>query len=69
MAPQLARGLGLVRAASFVTGSWLIGALLMCIAAFGARTATFPYDLPLGLVATLVGAPWLFLTLLRRTAA
>jgi len=69
MAPQLARSLGLVRAASFVTGSWLIGALLMCIAAFGARTATFPYDLPLGLVATLVGAPWLFLTLLRRTAA
>jgi ABC-type Fe3+-siderophore transport system permease subunit len=69
MAPQLARSLGLVRAAPFVAGSWLIGALLMVLAAFFARTASFPYDLPLGLVATLVGAPWLFLTLLRRTAA
>lgn len=69
MAPQLARSLGLVRAAPFVIGSWLIGALLMVLAAFGARTATFPYDLPLGLVATLVGGPWLFLTLSRRTAA
>lgn len=69
MAPQIARSLGLVRAAAFVTGSWLIGALLMVLAAFGARTMTFPYDLPLGLVATLVGAPWLFLTLMRRPAA
>jgi ABC-type Fe3+-siderophore transport system permease subunit len=69
MAPQLARSLGLVCAAPFVAGSWLIGGLLMVLAAFFARTASFPYDLPLGLVATLVGAPWLFLTLLRRTAA
>ena len=69
MAPQIARSLGLVRALPFVAGTWLIGALLMVLAAFGARTATFPYDLPLGLVATLVGAPWLFLTLMKRTAA
>lgn len=69
MAPQLARSLGLVRPLPFAVGSWLIGALLMVLAAFGARTLTFPYDLPLGLVATLIGAPWLFLTLIRRTAA
>ncbi len=68
MAPHVARGLGLVRAAPFVAGSWLIGALLMVLAAFGARTLAFPYDLPLGLVATLIGAPWLFVTLMKRTA-
>jgi ABC-type Fe3+-siderophore transport system permease subunit len=67
MAPHVARGLGLVRAAPFVAGSWLIGALLMVLAAFGARTLAFPYDLPLGLVATLIGAPWLLVTLMKRT--
>lgn len=69
MAPHLARSLGLLRPIPFVLGSWLIGALLMVLAAFGARTASAPYDLPLGLCATLIGAPWLFALLLRRTAA
>ncbi|RWR05215.1 Fe(3+)-hydroxamate ABC transporter permease FhuB [Paenirhodobacter populi] len=67
MAPHLARSLGLVRAAPFVIASWLIGALLMVIAAFGARTAGYPYDLPLGLFATLIGTPWLFVLLLKRS--
>lgn len=67
MAPHLARSLGLVRAAPFVAASWLIGALLMVVAAFGARTAAYPYDLPLGLFATLIGTPWLFLLLLKRS--
>lgn len=69
MAPHLARSLGLARAAPFAAGSWLIGALLMVLAAFGARTAAFPYDLPLGLVASLIGVPWLLLVLLRKTRA
>lgn len=69
MAPHLARSLGLARAAPFAAGSWLLGALLMVLAAFGARTAAFPYDLPLGLVASLIGAPWLLLVLLRKTRA
>ncbi len=69
MAPHLARALGLARAVPFCTGSWLLGALLMVIAAFGARTASFPYDLPLGLFATLIGTPWLFALLMKRTAA
>jgi iron complex transport system permease protein len=69
MAPHLARSLGLVRAAPFVAGSWLIGGGLMVLAAFGARTASYPYDLPLGLFATLIGAPWLFVMLLRRTGS
>ena len=67
MAPHLARMLGLVRPRAFVAASWLIGALLMVLAGFGARTASYPYDLPLGLFATLIGAPWLFVLLLRKT--
>lgn len=67
MAPHLARSLGLVQARHFVAGSWLIGAGLMTLAAFGARTASYPYDLPMGLFATLIGAPWLFVHLMRRT--
>lgn len=69
MAPHIARSLGLARPVAFLTGSWLCGAALMVLAAFGARTLTYPYDLPLGLIATLVGAPWLFLALIRRSRA
>ena len=69
MAPHLARSLGLARPRAFVTASWLIGALLMVLAAFAARTATTPYDLPLGLCATMIGAPWLFVLLLKREQA
>jgi ferric hydroxamate transport system permease protein len=65
MAPHIARSLGLLRAAPFLAASWLTGAALMIAAAFGARTLSYPYDLPLGLFATLIGAPWLFATLLR----
>lgn len=69
MAPHLARAMGLARAVPFCAGAWLLGALLMLLAAFGARTASYPYDLPLGLFATLVGTPWLFVLLMKRTAA
>lgn len=69
MAPHLARSLGLLRPVPFVAGSWLIGAALMVLAAFGARTAAAPYDLPLGLCATLIGAPWLFGLLLGKGRA
>ena len=34
---------------------------------FGARMAGFPYELPLGLFATLLGAPWLLFLLMRTT--
>lgn len=69
MAPHLARAMGLARAVPFCTGSWLLGAVLMLLAAFGARTASYPYDLPLGLFATLIGTPWLFILLMKRTSA
>ena len=38
----------------------------MTVADAGARFATFPYDLPLGLFATLIGTPWLLLLMMRR---
>ncbi|MBR9763481.1 MAG: Fe(3+)-hydroxamate ABC transporter permease FhuB [Rhodobacteraceae bacterium] len=67
MAPHIARSLGLTRPRDFLAGAMLTGALLMGLAAFGARSLAYPYDLPLGLFATLIGAPWLFAGLMRRT--
>lgn len=67
MAPHLARTLGLTTASGFAAGSMVIGAFLMMLADAGSRLAAFPYELPLGLFATLIGAPWLLLHLTRRT--
>ncbi|MEH6786277.1 MAG: Fe(3+)-hydroxamate ABC transporter permease FhuB [Paracoccus sp. (in: a-proteobacteria)] len=66
MAPHLARRLGLARPSHHVTGAALIGAGLMLAADFGSRMAGFPYDLPLGLFASLLGAPWLIWLITRR---
>jgi ferric hydroxamate transport system permease protein len=66
MAPHLARSLGLMRPHHALCGSAVIGAALMGLATFGTRTLSYPYDLPLGLMATLIGAPWLFILLLRK---
>ena len=66
MAPHLARRIGLARAGDHLLGSVLIGALLMLASDFGARNASFPYDLPLGLFASLLGTPWLVWLMLRR---
>ena len=65
IAPHLARRMGLARPGDAVTGAALIGALLMLAADFGARMAGFPYELPLGLFASLIGAPWLIWLMTR----
>lgn len=65
MAPHLARRAGLARPVDQVTGAALIGAGLMLAADFGARMAGFPYELPLGLFASLIGAPWLIWLMMR----
>ncbi|MBY6046713.1 Fe(3+)-hydroxamate ABC transporter permease FhuB [Vannielia litorea] len=65
MAPHMARRAGLARPVHHVTGAALIGALLMLLADFGARMAGFPYELPLGLFASLIGAPWLLWLMMR----
>lgn len=66
MAPHLARALGLVTPVAQGIGAMVLGALLLVLADAGARFATFPYDLPLGLFATLLGAPWLLFLMMRR---
>lgn len=65
MAPHMARRAGLSRPAHQVTGTALIGAGLMLAADFGARMVGFPYELPLGLFASLIGAPWLLWLMMR----
>ncbi|MBK4217469.1 Fe(3+)-hydroxamate ABC transporter permease FhuB [Paracoccus caeni] len=65
MAPHMARRLGLARPRDQLTGAALIGAALMLTADFGARMAGFPYELPLGLFASLIGAPWLIWLMMR----
>lgn len=67
MAPHIARRIGLNSAAAFTAGAMLIGGFLMMLADAGARLAAFPYELPLGLFATLIGTPWLLLTMTRQT--
>ncbi|MDM9627908.1 Fe(3+)-hydroxamate ABC transporter permease FhuB [Rhizobium sp. S152] len=59
MAPHIAARAGFWRARDHIAASFLLGAVLMTIADLGARTVTFPYELPLGLFAALVGAPYL----------
>ncbi|MBU2957604.1 Fe(3+)-hydroxamate ABC transporter permease FhuB [Paracoccus sp. 1_MG-2023] len=67
MAPHMASRAGFHRASQHLHATALIGACLMVCADFGARMAGFPYELPLGLFASLIGAPWLMATLLRKT--
>lgn len=66
VAPQVARLAGLARAAPQLAGAALVGAAIMVAADFVGRMAFFPYQLPAGLVATLVGGPFLMWLLARR---
>jgi ferric hydroxamate transport system permease protein len=59
MAPHIAHRAGFEKAGSRLFAAAVIGAVLMVIADLGARTVTFPYDLPLGLFAAFAGAPYL----------
>ncbi|KAB0677705.1 Fe(3+)-hydroxamate ABC transporter permease FhuB [Aureimonas leprariae] len=59
MAPHMARLAGFARPAGQFAASVLIGALLMVFADWMARTLTAPYQLPLGLFASLVGGPYM----------
>ncbi|MBZ7924629.1 Fe(3+)-hydroxamate ABC transporter permease FhuB [Ensifer adhaerens] len=66
VAPHIVLRAGLVTAPQHLAGSFLLGSMLMALADFGARSATFPYELPLGLFAALVGAPYLIWLLGRK---
>lgn len=65
MAPQLVRLLGVRRPASQIVASAFIGAIIMILADWIGRNFLFPYQIPAGLIATLIGCP-VFLWLIRR---
>ncbi|OAE49455.1 Fe(3+)-hydroxamate ABC transporter permease FhuB [Agrobacterium tumefaciens] len=59
MAPHIALRAGFTMPRGHLLASFLFGAVLMALSDLGARTVTFPYELPLGLFAALAGAPYL----------
>ena len=59
MGPHLARQAGFVRTREHLLASFALGSTLMLLADFGSRNLAFPYELPLGLFAAVVGAPYL----------
>lgn len=69
MAPHVARTLGLRRPPSFLLGAALAGGGLATVADVAARTIAFPYQLPTGLLAALVGTPVLMVLVSRRPSA
>lgn len=69
MAPHAVRMIGLERAGPALVGSALAGGGLMIAADWLARVAAYPWQLPTGLVAALIGAPCLMLLLSKRRGA
>ncbi|MGM3188424.1 Fe(3+)-hydroxamate ABC transporter permease FhuB [Musicola paradisiaca] len=67
MAPHLARMLGFNRVVPQMAFAALLGGGLMTLADWCGRTLLFPNQIPAGLLATFIGAPY-FIWLLRRQA-
>ena len=65
MAPHLARLPGLLSARTQLAGAALSGAGLMLAADWISRVAVFPFQIPAGLTATLIGAPLVLLLISR----
>lgn len=65
MAPHMARMLGFRRALPQMMIAALLGGLLMVFADWCGRMLLFPYQIPAGLLATFIGAPY-FVYLLRK---
>jgi ferric hydroxamate transport system permease protein len=68
MAPHLARSMGVTRARGQLMAAASIGALLMVLADWLGRLVLFPNQMPAGLMAALIGAPYLLWALVRKTA-
>ncbi|MDQ1081791.1 Fe(3+)-hydroxamate ABC transporter permease FhuB [Pseudoroseomonas cervicalis] len=66
MAPHIARLMGFARALPQLLGAALVGALIMGAADWAGRNLLFPYQLPVGLVATFLGGPYLIWLLRAR---
>ncbi|MBB3772536.1 iron complex transport system permease protein [Angulomicrobium tetraedrale] len=66
MAPHIARHVGAADARSLLATSAALGALLMGVADLASRLAFYPYQMPIGLFASLIGTPYLLYMLARR---
>lgn len=66
MAPHMARLMGLQRALHHLIGAALLGALIMTVADWAGRTIIYPYQMPAGLLASIIGGPYLMWLLRRR---
>lgn len=65
IAPHLARMFGLGPSGPYLYGSIAFGALVLVSADWLARVATFPYQLPVSLMASIIGGPFLVYLLSR----
>jgi ABC-type Fe3+-siderophore transport system permease subunit len=65
MAPHIARSLGVCRAREQLFASAAVGALLMVLAQWCGNLLLFPNEMPAGLMAALIGGPYLLWSLLR----
>ncbi len=68
IAPHLARLIGFARGNHQLLASALIGGELMMLADWLGRIVIFPYQIPVGLFAALIGGPCL-IALVQRSAA
>lgn len=68
VAPHIVRLLGLRQPLAALYGAALMGGLIMVAADFLGRTLAFPWQLPAGLIAAMIGAP-VFLWLLSRKSS
>lgn len=66
MGPHLARLTGFQRAGTQMLASALIGGLVLLLADWVGRNVIFPFQIPAGLLATLVGGPFLLFLIGRR---
>lgn len=65
LVPQIARFLGITKAYQQLLMSALLGGLIMVLADWFGRQIMFPYEVPAGLVATLIGGTY-FLLIVRK---
>lgn len=69
IAPHLARLLGFRQQRHQMFACMMIGALILMAADWLSRIVIYPYQVPVGLFATLIGEPYLAWVLTRKNAA
>ncbi|MFM0502686.1 Fe(3+)-hydroxamate ABC transporter permease FhuB [Paraburkholderia caffeinilytica] len=69
MAPHLARMLGFRRAVAQLAGAALLGAFILVLADWLGRNLLFPFQIPVGLLATLLGGLYFMWLMVRGKAA